>query len=73
MRLLFSVMGLMVVMLLMMGHIYIRRRRFLPINFQQQFKFVSSMKIAKIIQGVLLLMGLRGVMLSVQQTRACLM
>ena len=64
-------MGLMVVMLQAMGHIYVRRHRFMGMGWQIQLKYLLNIKIVKMIQAVCLLVGLRSVMLSMQQVQAC--
>lgn len=65
-RLLLSILGLMAILMTLLGHIYIRVRRFIPLSFTHQFYLLISFKKSNYLQIILNIVALRGFLSSIQ-------
>lgn len=59
----FSILGAMIIVLVVIGHGYIRNRRYIPLSLSQQFTFLKQIGVISILQLSILLVGLKSLML----------
>ena len=68
----FCILGAMIIVLVIIGHGYIRNRRYIPLSMTQQLTFIKQLGIVSILQLVLLIVGLRSLMLEAQSEIKCI-
>lgn len=59
-------MGLMIVVLCAMGHLYIRKHKFVPASLREQLKFFSSLKMQTKVELLLAGFSTRSLLMSVR-------
>lgn len=68
----FCILGAMIIILVVLGHGYIRNRRYIPLSITQQFNFFKQVGIVSILQLTLLITGLRSLMIEAQSEIKCI-
>lgn len=66
-RVIFSILGVMIIILSTIGHMYMKNRRFIPLGLNQQLAYIKSIGIIPMVQIALFVFGLRCLMLNSQQ------
>jgi hypothetical protein len=70
-RFVLCLLGLLTILLALMGHVSIRRRRFVPLSLSQQFSYLSSLNWTVYVQAILKVVALRAVLLSANPAATC--